>query len=304
MPPSVDHVLPPDFDCRSRFLQAAGLRWHYVDEGPGETLLMLHGNPTWSYLYRHLIAGLRDAYRCVAPDLPGFGLSEKPPGADYDLRVQAQRLVAFVDALGLKRVSLILHDIGGIVGLHWAAHHKARVRRLIILNTRAAVPTVWNPGARYRAPWSYLALWPLRLPGLGELLVQGLDSLQRVVMPLAFVDRRRFSRAARAGFRFPYRGWAARRAQLATVRQIPIWKSDPVYRLLEETGRLLEGWGVPVQVIWGLRDPSFPPPLIDEMERLFPNHLATVRLPGAGHFLTEEEPESILATVRYFLSRT
>jgi len=87
--------LPPDFDCRSRFLQAAGLRWHYVDEGPGETLLMLHGNPTWSYLYRHLIAGLRDAYRCVAPDLPGFGLSEKPPGADYDLRVQAQRLAAF-----------------------------------------------------------------------------------------------------------------------------------------------------------------------------------------------------------------
>lgn len=290
-----------DFKFNSKFIEVEGNNIHYLDEGNGEVLLMLHGNPTWCYLYRHFIPQLSLEYRCLAPDFLGFGWSDKPVGADYSLQAQLQRLTIFIERLGLAEITLIVHDIGGIIGLSWAAEHKHLVKRLIILNTSGSVPAVWG-NSRYLPPWSYLALWPLRLPGLGELLVQGFNFLQRVVMPLAFADRRVFTQAARRGFRAPYRCKTHRMAQLSTVRQIPILKADPVYHMLLKTGQSLKGWQVPTQIIWGMKDPSFSPKLIKDLECLLPNHRPTLRLPGAGHFLMEEQPMAILAKIKEFLT--
>lgn len=289
-----------DFCFRSEYVRVDGLRIHYIDEGRGETILMLHGNPTWCYLYRNLISDLSRDYRCIALDLPGFGLSDKPAGADYTLRAQAGRIGLFVEKLGLKDITMVGHDIGGIAGLNWAAGHKHLVRRLILLNTRGAVPAVWGI-KKYYPPWPYMALWPLRLPVVGELLVQGLNLLQKVVMPIAFHDKGSFGAVARKGFGFPYRGWTEKKAHLATVRQVPVWKSDPVYQLLCETGKALKGWEVPTQIIWGMKDPSFAPPVIDELEKLLPNHYPTLRIQEAGHFLTEEQPAIVAAGIRGFL---
>lgn len=290
-----------DFKFYSEYIEIAGHNIHYLDEGKGEVLLMLHGNPTWSYLYRHFIPELSLAYRCIVPDFLGFGWSDKPVEADYSLQAQLQRLKIFIDRLGLSEITLINHDIGGIIGLSWAAEHKYLVKRLVILNTSGSVPAVWGDN-RYLAPWSYLALWPLRLPGLGELLVLGCNFLQRVVMPLAFVDQRLFTREARRGFQSPYRCKEDRVALLSTLRQVPILKTDPVYHMLLKTGQSLKGWQVPTQIIWGMKDPAFAPKLIKDLERLLPNHRPTLRLPGAGHFLMEEQPTAILAKIKEFLT--
>lgn len=291
------------FGFDSNYNEIAGHNIHYLDEGSGEILLMLHGNPTWCYLYRHFIPELSKEYRCIAPDFLGFGWSDKPEGADYSLQAQLRRLGHFVEKMGLTEITLVVHDIGGIVGLAWAAENKHLVKRLIILNSSGSVPEVWGDG-RYLPPWSYLVLWPLRIPGVGELLVQRFNFLQKAVMPMAFSNKRVFTREARRGFGAPYRCGADRKAQLSTVRQIPILKSDPVYYMLLETGHKLNGWQVPTQIIWGLKDPSFPPRLIEDLERLLPNHQPSLRLPEAGHFLTEEQPAVISDKIKEFLKAT
>ncbi|WP_027365007.1 alpha/beta fold hydrolase [Desulfotruncus alcoholivorax] len=289
-----------DFDFKSLFIEIEGHKIHYLDEGRGEILLMLHGNPTWCYLYRNFVRQLSRDYRCIVPDFLGFGLSDKPVTADYSLQAQLKRFSLFVEKMSLTDITLISHDIGGIIGLSWAAGHKQLVKRLVVLNTRASVPAVWGLN-KYIPPWSYLVLWPLRLPWLGELMVQGFNLMQNVVMPLAFVNGKAFGAQARRGIKYPYRFWRERKAQLITVRQIPILKTDPVYQLLLKTGQALNGWQVPTQIIWGLKDPSSPPALIDDIERLLPNHQPTLRLPEAGHFLTEEQPDAVLTKIYQFI---
>lgn len=289
-----------DFGFKSNFVKIGEHKLHYLDVGRGETILMLHGNPTWSYLYRNLIRRLSLDYRCLAPDFLGFGLSDKPPNADYSLKKQAERLGFFVKELGLRDITLVGHDVGGIAGLNWAARNKDLVSRLVVLNTRGAVPAVWGQ-PDYRPPWPYLFLLPLRLPGIGEFLVQGLNFLIKVVMPLSLLGNRRFLSESRRGFEFPYRQLVDRKAQLDTVRQIPIFKSDPIYHLLLETGLALAGWQVPAQIIWGLKDPAFKSSITGEFERLLPNHRPTLLLPHAGHFLTEDQPDVITEKIIEFM---
>ena len=291
------------FNFDSNYTEIAGYNIHYLDEGMGETLLMLHGNPTWCYLYRKLIPELSRNYRCIVPDFLGFGYSDKPTGADYSLHAQLQRFKHFVEKMKLTDITLVVHDIGGIIGLTWAAQHKHLVKRLVILNSSGSVPAVWGE-ERYLPPWSYLVLLPLRIPGFGELMVENLNMLHRVVMPVAFYNKGIFTKGVRRGYGAPYKSKSARQAQLTTVRQIPIFKTDHVYKILLETGHMLKGWQVPTQIIWGLKDPSFSKKIAKDLERLFPNHQPTIYLPQAGHFVTEEQPEVILDKIKKFLKVT
>ncbi|WP_031517314.1 alpha/beta fold hydrolase [Desulfofalx alkaliphila] len=291
---------PEGFDFHSNFIEIAGYKMHYLDEGSGGVLIMLHGNPTWGYLYRNFIPELSKEYRCIVPDFLGFGYSDKPAGEDYSLQAQSQRLAQFIEKMELNEITLVVHDIGGIVGLAWAAEHKHLVKGLVILNNSGSVPEVWGKSP-YLPPWSYIVLWPLRIPVIGEVMVENLNILHRLVMPLAFSRRDVFTKKIRRGFGYPYRCKADRKAQLSTIRQIPILKSDPIYRMLLKTGQMLNGWQVPAQIIWGLKDPSSPPRIIKVLERLLPNHRPSVVLPQAGHFLTEEQPEVVLDKIKEFL---
>jgi len=133
-------VRPAWLDTRAypfapRAVEIDGARVHYVDEGDGPPVLLVHGLPTWSFVWRHLIAGLRDRYRCVALDLPGFGLSDKPEGDAYRPEDQARRLAAFVEALRLKDFTLVVHDFGGPIGLSLALDRPDAVRSLVLFNT-------------------------------------------------------------------------------------------------------------------------------------------------------------------------
>ncbi|HEX7476722.1 MAG TPA: alpha/beta fold hydrolase [Polyangiales bacterium] len=294
----------PDYPFESHFAQVCGHRMHYVDEGKGETILLLHGNPTWSYLYRHVITGLSDKHRCIAPDHLGFGFSDKPKDADYSMRAHVMRLEAFVQRLGLRDITLVVQDWGGVIGLAWAVRHKSLVKRLVVLNTAGFVPE--SPaelaGLRPR-PWGFPLLWSLRIPVLGELFVQGLGGFVRLLVPLGITHRERLTREVMAGYLAPYPTWASRRAHLASVRQVPMRPSDTAWQLLRETGAELDGWTVPTQIVWGMRDPVFVPWFLEQFEKRLPNHAPTVRIEDANHFLQDDRPDLIIDAVRSFMAK-
>ncbi len=298
------NTTPPlhDYPFESRYARVCGHQMHYVDEGSGETLLFLHGNPTWSYLYRDVIAGLSTGYRCVAPDHLGFGLSDKPADADYSMRAHAMRLEAFVQTLGLRDVTLVVQDWGGVIGLSWAVRHKALVKRLVVLNTAGFVPETPRELAALRPlPWGFPLLWALRIPVLGELFVQGLGGFVRYLLPLGSHHRERLTSDVMSSYLAPYPTWASRRAQLASVRQVPMRPSDPAWQLLRETGAELTGWTVRTQIVWGMRDPVFVQWFLDEFERRLPNHAPTIRIPDASHFLQQDRPDLIAWAIRDFV---
>ncbi|MBW1990306.1 MAG: alpha/beta fold hydrolase, partial [Deltaproteobacteria bacterium] len=141
---------------------------NYVDEGQGPLLLMLHGNPTWSYLYRHMIAQLSDDFRCVAPDLIGYGLSDKPADADYSMEAHARRLGLFIDKLDLSDITLVCQDWGGVIGLAHASANKERFSGLVPMNTAGFVPMLPAGLLALKGAWAFPYLWMYKTPILGK----------------------------------------------------------------------------------------------------------------------------------------
>ena len=295
----------PDFPFESRFVSVDGQRLHYVDEGRGEPILMLHGNPTWSYLYRHFIRDVRGDFRCLALDHLGYGYSEKPPHGDYSMRAHIMRLQGVVSKLGLKDLTLVVQDWGGIIGLGWAARNKHLVKRLVIMNTTGfPLPSRRTLLEMKPKPWGLLMLYPLKLPGLGEAFVQGANGFVKGLLPAGIHHRERLDSAAMRGYLDPYPTWGSRRAHLASVRQIPLSPRHPTWRLLQEIGAELDGWTVPTQLVWGMRDPVFVPWFLEEFERRLPNHEPSVKIDDASHFLQDDRPDLVVPVIRDFMHKT
>lgn len=268
----------------------------YVDEGHGDPVVLVHGNPTWSYFFRDLIAALRTTHRTIAPDHLGCGRSAKPDDARYTYRL-AQRiddLEALIDhVVPNQPVTLVLHDWGGMIGMGWAVRHPARVKRLVVLNTAAfGLP----PGRRL--PWQIAVV---RNTPLGPLLVRGLNlfswGLTRygVVRPLA-ADVRHHYHA-------PYNTWANRRAVLRFVQDIPLAPGDPSFDLVRSIDDGLSHFrAVPMLICWGRRDFVFDDSFLAEWRRRFPD--AEVHtFEDAGHLVLEDAGDRIIPLVRAFLER-
>jgi pimeloyl-ACP methyl ester carboxylesterase len=279
-----------------RFLDLSGVRMHYLDEGAGEPVVAVHGNPTWSFYYRGLVHALRDSYRVVAPDHIGCGMSDKP-GDDsyrYTLERRVEDFSALMDHLALDGVTLVAHDWGGAIGLTWAVRNPTRVRRLVILNTAA-----FHMPASKRLPWQ---LWLVRDTPFGGLLVRGLNAFARGATRDA-CTRTRLPQAVRDAYCAPYDSWANRIAILRFVQDIPLSAHDPAYRVISEVeqglARLADR---PVLICWGARDFVFDDHFLAEWHKIFP--MAEVhRLADAGHWVLEDASDEILDLVRGFLSR-
>ncbi len=268
-----------------------GARMSYLDEGPrgDEAVLLLHGNPTWSFYYRDLVRALSPRIRCIVPDHIGMGLSEAPADYDYRLGTRIADVAALVRALGLRRVHLVVHDWGGAIGFGWAVDHAEQLGRIVILNT-AAFPST-------RLPWR-IAL--CRLPGLGEGLVRGLNAFADAATWMATASRR-LTLEERRGYLFPYRSWARRKAIHRFIRDIPLEAAHPSRAVLEATAAGLPRLSaVPKLVLWGGRDFCFNDRFLARWREIYPA-AEVVRYARAGHYVLEDAGEDARQRITAFL---
>ena len=287
----------PDYPFTPRtFVHPDGLAQSYLDEGPadGNVVLMLHGNPSWSYYWRRLVLGLRDRYRCIVPDHIGMGLSDKPSDAKYEYTLQSRvdDLERLLDSAGISGpVTLAVHDWGGMVGFGWALAHSERVRRLVILNT-GAFPM---PPAK-QLPWQ-LNLG--RNTWLGAGLIRGFNAFaagaaRDGVMTELPADVRR-------AFEAPYDSWANRISTLRFVQDIPLAAGDRAWSLVDAAGRKLAEYADrPAFLGWGLRDFVFDQHFLDVFRAALPNAEQHV-YEDAGHYVLEDKADVLVPAIRRFL---
>lgn len=279
------------YPFQSHWLDIGGVHMHYLDEGTGDPIVMLHGNPTWSFYYRDLIIGLRDRYRVIVPDHVGCGMSDKPQSYPYTLSTHIENLQRLIDHLGLDRVTLAVHDWGGAIGLGWAVRNLPKVARLIVFNTAAFL------GGRIP-----LRIGLCRLPLFGALLVRGLNGFARPAMRMACAQHQRVTRDVRRGYLLPYDSWANRIAVHRFVQDIPTALRVPSYNVVEHLQlALVRLRDRPMIVFWGMRDFCFTPLFLDQWIRRFPN-AEVHRFEDAGHYVVEDAHQRIVPALLKFLA--
>lgn len=280
----------------SRWFDRGRLRLHYVDEGQGEPVVMVHGNPTWHYYFRALITELRTSHRVIAPDHIGCGLSEKPDDGQYGYRLKdriddLEALLAHAVPAG--RITLVLHDWGGMIGMGWAVRHPERVARLVVLNTCA-----FRKPAGKRLPWQ---IGLIRNTPLGPLLARGLNLFSHGLVRWCSV--RPLPDEVRRQYLAPYDSWANRRAVLRFIQDIPLGPGDPSYELVCRIEAGLEQFrDRPMLLAWGLCDFVFDGDYLEEWKRRFPRGEVQA-FADAGHLVLEDAAERIVPLVRDFVSR-
>lgn len=285
-----------------RWDRGAGIEMSYLDEGPtypptkGEasTIVMVHGNPTWSIYFRHLIGPLSARHRCIVPDHVGMGLSDKPDDDHYSytLGSRVDDLTRLIDHLvPTGKVSLVAHDWGGMIAMAWAVKNVARLDRIALMNT-AAFPMPSD----------------MRFPGVlrftrspvGALLVRGGNAFALGASHLC-TTRTRMPRAVRHAYRAPYASWDTRLSTLRFVEDIPLDPTDRAYPIVRDTGLGLAGLShVPMSIVWGMKDFIFGDSFLREWERRCP-HAEVLRIADAGHYVLEDaEDEVVSRFVRFF----
>lgn len=277
----------PDFPFEPHYVEIDGLRMHYLEEGRGDPLLLLHGEPTWSFLYRKMIPALRGRFRCVAPDYIGFGRSDKwtDVGA-YSFARHAAYLERFAEALDLRRITLVVQDWGGPLGLHYAARHHDRVARLVILNTGllSGEAVTLSPGL---VKWREYALRTPDLP-IGQIIRR------------AVVDRSSLSDAVVAAYDAPFPTPESKAGARAFPALIPTRPDAPGGAEMRETRTALASWDKPALVCFSDSDPVFPPAVGHALAALIPGSRFSL-ICSAGHFLQEEKGPEIAHEILEFV---
>ncbi len=284
------------YDFEGHTLNHGGYSQHYLDEGSldADPVVMVHGNPTWSFYYRHLVRALRDDYRVIVPDHVGCGRSETPPRTVYDYSLKSrvddlERLLDGIDAN--RRVTLVLHDWGGMIGMAWAARHPDAVARLVLLNT-AAFPLPREKTLPWQIKWC-------RTPLLGPLLVQGLNMFCRGAMWTC--TTKSLPSDVKRMYLQPYSSWRERLAVLEFVRTIPLRPTAPGWDIVTDTANSLFHFAhLPIVICWGEKDFVFDGHFRKEWEARYPR-AEMHRLANAGHFVLEDAREHVVDTVTNFL---
>ena len=285
------------YPFKSRFLNINGHTMHYIDEGKGPPVLMVHGNPSWSFYFRRLIAELSSDFRTIVPDHIGCGFSDKPDENSYDYTLQSRvaDLDALISHLDIKeKINLIVHDWGGMIGLAWALDHfPDRVDKIIITNTAGffipkdkSFPFILNI-IKHCKLFAGPAVLGANAFALGALIL---------------ASKTKLSRKVRQGLIAPYNCWNNRVAILKFVQDIPITEKDRSYTIVERVDKHLTLLNEDkLMFLWGAKDFVFDLKFLDEFRRRFPNALTHV-FHDAGHYLFEDKPEETLKLIREFLA--
>lgn len=260
-------------------------RMSYLDAGRGPVVLFVHGTPSWSFEWRHVIRALASTHRCIAPDHLGFGLSDKPPDPSV-LRPEdhARRLRELVRALDLRDVTLVVHDFGGPIGLPLALDEHARIARIVASQT-----WMWAHGSER----GVRRLSRVIASPLGRLLYLGLNASPRFLVPASFADRRRLTPAIHHHYLAPFGSWGERFGPWTLG--VELAGSDPYYAALWARRAALAD--IPLTLVWAMRDPAFRPDVLLRWREAFPA-AQVVELAHCGHFPAEEAPDDVARVIR------
>jgi haloalkane dehalogenase len=273
-----------------------GLSMSYLDEGPcdGDVVVMLHGNPSWSYYWRNLVSGLSDRYRCIVPDHIGMGFSDKPDDSAYEYTLQSRvdDVSALLKHLGITGpVTLAVHDWGGMIGFGWALSHARQVKRLVITNT-AAFPL---PSAK-KMPWQ-LSLG--RDSTFGAFIIRAFNAFSSGASYQGVETK--MPADVRRAYVSPYNTWGNRISTLRFMQDIPLQPGDKAWSLVAEAGRRLPEFADrPAFIGWGLRDFVFDQHFLAGFRAALPNAEVTA-FEDAGHYVLEDKQAELVPAIRRFL---
>ncbi len=289
-----DELWRPLYPFASHYLNVPGGRYHYLDEGQGDRpLLMVHGNPTWSFYWRGLVRAFRDRQRVVVPDHLGCGLSDKPQNYRYQLQDHVENLVRLIDDLDLREITLLGHDWGGAIGLGAAMQRPDRFRQFVMFNTGAFPPPFF--------PWRIRVC---RTPVIGPLAMRGANLFSLAALRMAVTDRRALSPQVQAGLLAPYDSWDHRVAVWNFVRDIPVSPREATWQYLERIEASLARWADHRWLfIWGMQDWCFRPECLDRFLKHLPR-AEVHRVMQAGHWVVEEATPQIVDWMTAFLFRS
>ena len=289
-------VLPfsTEYPFDSNFVEVDGGVMHYLDQGSRDAspVLMVHGNPTWSFYYRKLVREFSSEYRCVVPDHIGCGLSDKPQVWSYKLEKHISNLEQLVLELDLHDITLCVHDWGGAIGFGFARRHPDRIRRLVISNTAA-----------FRSLRIPLRIAICRTPGLGSFLVRRMNAFAEMATKMAVHDKNGLNEVVRRGYLTPYDSFEHRIATHQFVKDIPLREDHPSYRTLVEVEESLQQFAnLPACILWGERDFCFTTHFRDLWIQHFPQ--AEVHsFEDAGHYVLEDAGKRVIARLHEFFEK-
>jgi haloalkane dehalogenase len=285
-----------EFPFENHFLDRNGLDYHYLDEGEGDPVVMVHGNPSWSFYYRNLVKALSPTHRCIVPDHIGMGLSDKPGDAQYDytLKCRVDDLETLLDHLDITtNITLVVHDWGGMIGMTYATRHPERIQRIVVLNTSA-----------FRMPKAKgfpFGLWLSRTP-IGTVLIRGFNAFSAAAARVG-CKRNPLTRDFRAAYCRPYNSWQNRIATLRFVQDIPLRPGDKAWDLVVNTEKKLPLLkDKPMLICWGLKDFVFDHHFLEGWQQRFRN-AEVHRFEDCGHYILEDAMEEIVPLIEKFISQ-
>ena len=279
----------PDYPFSSHYLKLDGGRLHYIDEGTGPVIIMVHGNPTWSYYFRNLITLLRDSHRVIVVDHMGCGLSDKPQGYPYCLAQHIKNLESLLTHLNIDRFSLVVHDWGGAIGVGCAVNHISNIEKIVILNTAA-----------FRSTRIPLRIQLCRLPVIGQIIVRLFNGF---AWPATFMAvKKKLAASVAKAYLAPYNNWKNRVAVYNFVRDIPLDARHKSYATLVEIEKrlpLLRDAAIPLCIIWGGGDFCFNDDFFEEWRKRFPMAEQHYFSDG-GHYILEDKLTDIAPILKSF----
>lgn len=278
--------LKSEYPFKSHFLPIGKNNLHYIDEGQGEVILMLHGNPTWSFFYRNLAKYFSKNFRVIVPDHMGCGLSSKPEDYEYQLKTHVDNVCLLVEKLNLSNITLIVHDWGGAIGMGLATRYPHLIKKMVVMNTAAF--------RSMEIPWRINIL---RNP-VGEWFIRKFNGF---AAPATFMATTKgLSPLIKKGFILPYQDFESRIATAKFVQDIPMSETHPTYKTLKGIEEKLQTIKAPVLLLWGEKDFCFTMNFQKRWLDFFPN-AKTVTYPKAGHYLIEDETNAVINEIEKFL---
>ncbi len=281
----------------SNFININGHDLHYIDKGKGKPVIMVHGNPTWSFYYRHLIQTLSPSFRTIAPDHIGCGFSDKPNAKTYNytLESRVKDLDTLIHHLNItEKINLVVHDWGGMIGLAWAVDHIDRIDKIIITNTSG----FFLPKKK-QFPFLLWLIKYIRFFAVPAVL--GLNVFAKGALYLA--SEKRLPPNVKKGLVKPYNSWKNRIATLKFVQDIPISKKDKSYTIVDHVDQHLKRFDESsLMFLWGAKDFVFDLAFLNEFKARFPQ-AATHVFHDAGHYLFEDKPKETAHLIEAFLNK-